>query len=260
MTSMIVAQITDTHLMSPGKGGAKSKLRRAALERCVADIRSLDPKPDVVIHTGDMTQHAKRKEYAQAFEILEPLGISFFAVPGNRDDGRKMVDAFDFPVRDLIGEHTPVLYAVEDFAVRLVAVDSRSFEANKGNFTEERLQQLDALLDERPDAPTAIFLHHPPFRVISPTDDYQYVTDAAPAAFAATIAKHPQIAHVFCGHSHRFGRAQVGGRTATTMPSVAVDVRQGDYPKRLKKTPIYLLHSWSETGRFDSFARITDGL
>ena len=56
---MIIAQITDTHLGDANAADPVFRARAENLRACVADINGLDPKPDAVIHTGDMTQHGQ---------------------------------------------------------------------------------------------------------------------------------------------------------------------------------------------------------
>ena len=35
-------------------------------ERTIADINSLDPRPDVIVHTGDIVHNGRPDEYAEA--------------------------------------------------------------------------------------------------------------------------------------------------------------------------------------------------
>ena len=59
-----IAQISDTHLMCPVKVGETDivKQRINNLKRCVDSINNLDPQPDIIIHTGDITQNGTVEE------------------------------------------------------------------------------------------------------------------------------------------------------------------------------------------------------
>ena len=57
--TMIIAQITDTHLSDVDAADPKFGVRAENLRACIADINDLDPLPDAVIHTGDITQHGR---------------------------------------------------------------------------------------------------------------------------------------------------------------------------------------------------------
>ena len=52
---MLVAQISDTHLITPGGPGRFGDEKLIALEKCIEAINRLDTLPDVVIHTGDLS-------------------------------------------------------------------------------------------------------------------------------------------------------------------------------------------------------------
>ena len=132
---MLVAQISDTHLLSPASDLPAAQLRADCLERCVAAINR--ESPDAVILTGDTVQHGQADEYGWLRELLAPLQAPLYLVPGNRDDNEELRRAFgDASFLPATG---PFLhYAVEDFDTRLVAVDSSQAGERKGRFCEQR--------------------------------------------------------------------------------------------------------------------------
>lgn len=232
---MILAQITDTHIMAPGDGAALGQARADNLQRCVDHIARLDPLPHAVIHTGDMTQNGDAGEFAHAREIMAALPMPLYTTPGNRD-----------------GHAAAVPYAIDDHAVRLVAMDSLSDSHPMGDFCPDRLAALDATLAAVPDTPTALFLHHPPFPVDSPVQPLQYIRPDAVDELAAVLGRHSQLVHMFCGHAHRLANAVVGGVPACTQPAVAVDLRKGDYPEAMATYPAYRIHRYEAGVGFTS--------
>ena len=78
---MRIIQISDTHL-SPGKAHFTDNW--APLARWIAEQR-----PDLVIHTGDVTVDGADVEadLRYAAELMRGLGVRFRAVPGNHDVG-----------------------------------------------------------------------------------------------------------------------------------------------------------------------------
>ena len=82
---MIIAQITDTHLIAANAADPVFRARVEILRECIADINDLDPMPDAVIHTGDMTQHGQAAEFAHARSLLAVLDVPLYVTPGNRD-------------------------------------------------------------------------------------------------------------------------------------------------------------------------------
>ncbi|MDP6883937.1 MAG: metallophosphoesterase, partial [Rhodospirillales bacterium] len=82
--TMIIAQITDTHLSHADAANPVFGARAENLRQCVADINGLDPMPDAVIHTGDMAQHGQAGEYVHARSLLAALEVPLYVTPGNR--------------------------------------------------------------------------------------------------------------------------------------------------------------------------------
>ena len=68
---MVIAQISDTHILARSSEEPANLSQTENLRRCVADINGLGP--DAVVHTGDMTQHGAPEEYAHLRALLAPL-------------------------------------------------------------------------------------------------------------------------------------------------------------------------------------------
>ena len=152
-----------------------------------------------------------------------------------------------------------VHYAVEaEHPVRLVAVDSLAADGSaKGDLCHARLAALDATLAEAPARPTALFMHHPPFDVPTAPDPFAYQRRRAVVDLAAVVSRHPQVVRIFAGHMHRPWAATVGGVAASTVPSVAVDLRYGRYAPTMAGRPIYQVHRFEGDWGFASETRLT---
>ncbi len=252
---MIIAQITDTHLGAADAADPVFQARAENLRDCIADINGLDPLPDAVIHTGDMTQHGQAAEFAQARSLLAALKVPLYVTPGNRDGRAGMVRAFagdGYVVPDCAFVH----YAVERHAVRLVTVDSLADGSAKGDLGPARLAALDASLAEAPARATALFMHHPPFDVPTAPDPFAFERRRAVDELAALVSRHAQVVRIFTGHMHRPWLATVGGVAASTVPSVAVDLRKGHYPPTMAGRPVYQLHRFEDDWGFASQTRL----
>jgi 3',5'-cyclic-AMP phosphodiesterase len=237
----IIAQISDTHLMDVELGDERAPKRIEWLRQSVRDINQLDPAPDAVIHTGDMSQHGSYAEYMLAWEILADLNMPLYVTPGNRDSRTELRKVFS---QD--GYFQPdskfVLYAVDVGPVYLVAIDSVCERSRMGELCDERLGVLDELLSRKPDTPTALFMHHPPFEVLTSNEPFQFGSRDVVEKFADILRHHPQIMQVFCGHAHRSFMSDLADIKALTVPSIAVDLRL-DFPETLDDTPVYQIHS-----------------
>jgi Icc protein len=237
---MRIAQISDTHIMTPSFDAPAAAARAANLRACVADIN--DQGVDAVIHTGDTVQNGTAEEYAILRDILSALDAPVFLVPGNRDRRDALRAALDhLAYLPRAGEF--LHYAVEDFPLRLIGLDTVFAGDRKGYFCAERVAWLEETLAAAPDQPTVLFFHHPPFDIA--WNDYVggYRNANEAEALTALVARHPQVVRVLCGHVHCLHRAEWGGTVASTMPSVAVDVRKG-VEDAVGAAPIYLLHRY----------------
>lgn len=251
---MIIAQISDTHILAKSSDDAAGASRAANLRQCIADINR--ERVDAVIHTGDAVQNGTAEEYAHLREILDGLEAPLFPIPGNRDRHDALRAAFGH-LPWLAGDGAFLHYAVEDFPLRLVGLDSVDKGQRKGAFCAERRAWLDGTLARAPGRPTVLFIHHPPFDI---GEHYVggYRRPAEAAELAALIARHPQVVSLLCGHVHCDHRERWGGTVATTMPSVAVDVRKG-VDEALGDAPIYLLHTASDDGELATQTRVVAG-
>lgn len=252
---MIIAQISDTHILAPTSDDPAAQLRADCLRRCIADINR--QRPDAVIFTGDTVQNGQPEEYAQLRELLAPLQAPLYLIPGNRDDKAALRTAFsDQPYWPENGGF--LHYVVEDHALRLVGIDSTLPGERQGVFCPARQAWLDAALSNQPDRPTVLFIHHPPFDV---GDHYVggYRRPEEAAALTDVVRRHPQVERLLCGHVHWPVERPWAGTTACIMPSIAVDVRKGIDETVAGKRPIYLLHCTSdETGLVSRARRVED--
>ncbi len=69
------------------------------------------------------------------------------------------------------------------------------------------------------------------------------------------VSRHPQVVRLLCGHVHCLHRETWGGTVATTMPSVAVDLRKGEHVAP-EAAPVYLLHVASSDNGVVSHTRV----
>jgi 3',5'-cyclic-AMP phosphodiesterase len=253
---VLVAQISDTHILAPGSDHPAARLRADCLQRCVADINR--QRPDIVIFTGDTVQHGHSQEYAFLRELVAPLVAPLYLVPGNRDDKVALRAAFNDEAF-LPDEGEFLHYVVEDYSVRLVAIDSTSVGERKGVFCPARQSWLDNVLSDRPAQPTLLCIHHPPFDVGDHyVGGYRRPEDAA--ALEDIVSRHPQVVGLLCGHVHWPIEREWAGTAARIMPSVAVDVRKGIDEVAAGKRPIYMLHRVSDDTGLSSRQRFVNGL
>lgn len=258
---MIIAQITDTHIRIPGKLAYRRVDTAKYLAEAVAHLNRLDPAPDVVVMTGDLVDFAKPEEYAHLAALIAPLKAPVYLMPGNHD-GRDELRAA-FPTHRYLPREGFLQYAIEDWPVRLVAVDTLIPGEGGGEVCAARLDWLERTLLSGRARPTVVMMHHPPFRTGIDFMDGHGLKGSD--GFARVIARHPQVERVIAGHLHRSIQCRVGGTVASTCPSPAhqihLDLRPDAPLGFAMEPPGYQLHVWYEgtglvthtavIGRFD---------
>ncbi len=241
---MIIAQITDTHICH---GALDAERRASDLARTIADINALDPPADVIIHTGDIVHGGRPEDYAWAGALLREARAPVYVAIGNRDDRDNLRHAFqDWACP---APSAPFLdYAIEDFPIRLIALDTITASSNKGEFCAVRAERLIELIETDATRPVAVFLHHPPFVVTVGPDPLNFVSGEAMVRLQQVLRRSGRVRAVFCGHVHRSTAGRIGVIPAIVAPSTGTTLRKGDYPARIGRQPIYHLHRLDDDG------------
>lgn len=243
---MLIAQLSDPHVPAPGKLLYGRVDTAAFFARAVHAVAALKPVPDVVVLTGDLVDKGELEEYAHLRQLLAPLSMPVFAIPSNHDDREAFRQAFAsdgyLPAEGFLH------YAVEDYPLRLIGLDTLIPGQGGGSLCAERLAWLERALAAAPDRPVMILMHHPPFATGIEFMDASSL--ANPEDFAAVVRRHPQIERISCGHLHRVIQRRFAGTIAGTAPSTAHQFQLNLEPAaRLRlmfEPPGYQLHLWRD--------------
>lgn len=241
---MLIAQITDCHVVAPGELVADRVDSAAALEATVAHLDALPHPPALVVATGDLVNDERPDQYDRFQEIVGRLRVPLVPVPGNHDDRAEMRSRFP-DVLPAGGPDDPIDHVLDLDPLRLVFVDTQVPGRIGGAITEAQVAWLDDVLTSAPERPTIVFQHHPPFETGIGFMDREAFRGDAP--YAAMLARHDHVELVSCGHLHRSIVHRFGGTVACTWPStcVTLDLGLGDVPIRYTDEPVgYVLHQW----------------
>lgn len=249
---MIIAQISDTHI---ALDTPDSDRRLSDFERTIADINALDPAPDVIFHTGDVVHNGHADEYAEAVRILDKARAPVYVIPGNKDDRANMRAAFA-PRGYLAPGSGFIEYAVEDYPVRLLAVDTLNTNSNRGDFCPARARCLVQMIDAEPTKPIAVFAHHPPFVVKVGPDPLHFETPEMMQRLREALQHSGRVKAVFSGHVHRPTEGRVGTIPVLVVPCIATTLRKGAYPPPVEGRPVYYLHRFDPAGGMTTEARV----
>src|SRR5258706_9686772 len=159
--AMPIAQITATHISTPGSVNDRYFRTPEHLERAVAHLNRLAPRPDVALATGDLVERGEPEEYARLRAILDRLAMPLYVIPGNHDSREGLSRAF--ADRGYLPTDGGFLhYTVDEWPVRLIRLDTQVPGQPGGRLCAEPLAWPDTRLPQAPAPPPPGLIHHPP--------------------------------------------------------------------------------------------------
>ena len=209
---MLIAQLTDLHIRPKGVAAYRVAETNMLTERAFRAVAALRPAPDIVVISGDLTDCGLLSEYELLRELLARLlPMPVFVIPGNHDR-RENLRAVLKDLPGVVSDPCFVQYAVDDYPVRLIMLDTIVPGAGHGELCAERLAFLDRTLGQAADKPTMIVMHHPPF--VCGIGHMDQINLRNAGAFAEVIGRHTQVQRIVCGHHHRpvFARLRQANR------------------------------------------------
>jgi 3',5'-cyclic AMP phosphodiesterase CpdA len=246
---MLIAQITDLHLGFDQ--GNPDEFNRQRLDRAVAALAAMEPRPDLLLVTGDLAEEGDDEiSYRRLKAILADLPFPSFMAMGNHDSRAP----FRLVFPDAPGEDGFIQYVIDRGPLRIVVLDTLEEGRHGGAFCERREAWLRARLAEEPQRPTLIVLHHPPIET-----GLSWMTENPDAAWThrlrRVIEAHSNIVAMIAGHLHRAVITKWAGTTLavcpSTAPQVALDLQPIDpdlpdgRPMIVADHPYYALHLWN---------------
>lgn len=260
---MLIAQISDTHIAEWGKKAYGIAPTAENLACCVDHINQLEPAPDLVLVTGDITYSGLLEEVERAASILDQLRYPYYVIPGNHDDRSTLWSVFG-------GQACPSMYqgfinyVIEGYPIRLIGIDSTVKNEPGGEICRIRAAWLDERLSEAKEQPTVIFMHHPPVKFgVLETDVDGF---AGSDRLGDIIERYPNIKSILCGHIHLQAHVGWRGTVIGTAPSMGIplvlDLTMKKPSQFTLDVPSYQLHGWSLDKNLVShtiYVRETDG-
>ncbi len=205
-----IAHISDLHF------GATDDHLVATLRAYIVGLR-----PTLVVVSGDLTQRARKAQFAAANRFLQSLPFPRVVVPGNHDIPLyDLFSRFHDPLagfRRHITEDRLPLFVDEEIAV-VGADTTRSFTLKDGGIRPADVQRLVRLLDEFGVGLLKVVVCHHPFDPLATRVGRLTAPAPDPAALATLIAHGADVfltGHLHLGYTgHTAIRYRVDGRSA----------------------------------------------
>ncbi len=250
---MIIGHLSDLHISlgQPGFGGVDAL---DAARRAIAYLASLRPRPDVLVITGDIASSADGHRAVR--DALETTGIPYFAIVGNHDSRDSLAEVFGY-------EPAPgrfVQYVVDDFELRILALDSKRDDHGDGLLCAERLAWLEHELTNVPDKPTILLLHHPPMRTGLWWSDGPGLGGSA--QLEGIVRGHPQVLALLCGHVHSAASTMWANTMVQAAPATcwtaALDLAEPVQPRASVESPRAMVHALIDGALVTHVTTVTD--
>lgn len=182
----LIAHISDLHI-------SNSSFDEDVFMDAVGQINNL--QPDMVILTGDITNHGYYTEFEQATRYLEMFEAPLFAVPGNHDARNLGYQTFE----ELVGEKSWKLTMDGNFTV--IGLDTSYPDENKGHVGPPQHMWLEHQLDECVvnDQFSIVALHHHVVPIPQTGRERNVLSDAGD--ILKTLTTH-EVDLVLSGHKH----------------------------------------------------------
>jgi Icc protein len=211
---MRVVQITDTHVPAdpedPSVVGWLSGIALhdpvTTLEHVLADIASLDTKPDMLVATGDLADRGHPSSYRRLNALLNDLGVPTFVIPGNHD----LADELDSYLPGGCVELGTLLEAGGwTFAF------ARTGNTEWGELGPLQVEDISRTLERRTNEPVFLWQHHPPVSLVPgylPDNDFLIEDDGV-------LVNRHDVRGMAVGHVHSAHDTQFCGIALHATPS-----------------------------------------
>lgn len=213
---VVFAVLSDTHIWGGPENTVSQRLAQA-----LAELEGLEPRPEFVVITGDLTDSIPGDQGMSPATPLLMLGdlltgtdLVVHPVAGNHDYYAQNYPQFlltearseaDLAMKEVLG--IDPYYSLVANGVKFVLLNSMQGElwdlsaGLSGSLGVAQLEWLDAQLEEG--MPTLLFQHHPPSLLQE--------QDAAVSLLDVVGLHHENVMGVFAGHLHLWAKAQQEG-------------------------------------------------
>jgi len=199
---------TDIHITAPGE----TIIGLDPLERfgrCLDHALAHHPDAARIVITGDLTHTGAAAEYSRLHTALADCPVPVAMTLGNHDRRAAFRATFgDVPV-DPAGFVQSVYEAGDHRLILLDTADAAAENTHSGRLCAARLDWLDDTLDAAPDAPTVLFLHHPP--IVTGFSGMDRIGLTNRDELIARLSRHTQLRQIVAGHVHRTIFGSAGG-------------------------------------------------
>ncbi len=248
-SSVLLVQLSDSHLFAEADGRLLGMDTCDSLQRVIALVEQEQPRIDLVLATGDLSQDGSLASYQRFRQLTDSLAPQVRWFPGNHDEPAAMQAAC---------AGTALLDSVLDIGQwRIILLDSSIVGAVPGYFAEEQLSLLDQALDSAGARHVLVSFHHHPVSIGCRWMEPIGIRN--PQALFARLAGRSQVKALLWGHVHQEFDQQLNGMRLLASPSTCVQFAPGSEDFQVDhEAPGYRWLRLHDDGRLDTgVSRVT---
>ena len=248
-SSVLLVQLSDSHLFAEADGRLLGMDTCDSLQRVIALVEQEQPRIDLVLATGDLSQDGSLASYQRFRQLTDSLAPQVRWFPGNHDEPAAMQAAC---------AGTALLDSVLDIGQwRIILLDSSIVGAVPGYFAEEQLSLLDQALDSAGARHVLVSFHHHPVSIGCRWMEPIGIRN--PQALFARLAGRSQVKALLWGHVHQEFDQQLHGMRLLASPSTCVQFAPGSEDFQVDhEAPGYRWLRLHDDGRLDTgVSRVT---
>lgn len=187
-----ILHLTDLHIAPDARGPL------LALDRAIDLIADLGPEIDVVVASGDLTDHGDAESYRILARRMAAVATPVLYALGNHDDRAAFRAAFPGHPGAPDG---PLDHAATIAGVQFVVLDTSVPGKTSGGLGPAQLDWLDTVLAAVAEGPRVLVLHHPPAGSGASDRSWTQIDAGSSAALAERVAGR-DIGLILSGHVH----------------------------------------------------------
>ena len=213
-------QLSDLHLVSPGKLTSKVLDTNAILEETINEILSKKDyfgQIDGLVVTGDISDDGSMESYLSAYEKLSKLNVPILVIPGNHD--------LRDPMRKVFHENVQFSKSSSQFdwvfkfdETLIIGLDTLVEGENFGFLEEKSLDFLSHQLSNNSGSDLVLLIHHPPIKTGIYFMDQIGLTNSSDLSECLKATNRP--IKILCGHVHGVYHGLLGIHPVVSAPSI----------------------------------------
>jgi 3',5'-cyclic AMP phosphodiesterase CpdA len=213
-------QLSDLHLVSPGKLTSKVLDTNAILEETINEILSKKDyfgQIDGLVVTGDISDDGSMESYLSAYEKLSKLNVPILVVPGNHDLRDPMRKVFHENVQ-FSKNSSQFDWVFEIDETLIIGLDTLVEGENFGFLEEKSLDFLSHQLSNNSGSDLVLLIHHPPIKTGIYFMDQIGLTNTSDLSECLKATDRP--IKILCGHVHGVYHGLLGIHPVVSAPSI----------------------------------------